>query len=643
MSRFDVFLTLASLLALGASPAHAQVSVSVVDRAVWESNPPFVTRMLFPVLLSAPAPEGASIRFSTAPGTATAPDDFEAVENGVLSIPAGATFSSIPVEIVEDGVEELDESFTLTLLSAENLTIGRATATGVIANDDFDDTHRTLSIGDASVLEGNNTGENVVVRFPITLATASPRTVSVRVRTTPGTASGGDFSGIDRIVSIPAGATGAFVNVSITEDRVFEPDETFTVTLSEPTNAVLGSPITATGTILDDDATDRTLSIGDASSVEGDNDAFPQILFPLTLSHPAPPGGVRVRATSVAGSAESNVDYLRLVNREVAVPEGSLSGVLNVSVLGDLLVEPDETFTIVLSEPAGAMLADATATGTIVDDDVPHVVTIDDATFVEGDSPSEEVRLRFPLTLSVPSPGNDTRVRVTAHTGTATSGSDFDPVDGYVYFPIGTREAFVEIPIHEDTRFEPDETLTVSLSPSWRTIVGEPGAATGTILNDDDDVTVSVTGDAAIEEGGAAGFLRMLRFALALDRPSSKDVRVVFDTVDGTATAPDDYLRLYSSAGVSEHVAIIPAGQTQGFAEVGIYQDNEIEPDESFTIELDPDSMQVGTGSATGTILNDDAPGVPVLGAGGALVLAGALLAAARRRARGPVGSAARR
>ena len=644
MSRFDVFLTLASLLALGASPAHGQVIVSVLDASAVEGNPPFRAQIQFPVTLSAPAPAGASVRMATTWGTATSPLDFEGFPTSLFPIPTGATSFSIPVELFEDYLPEPDESFTLTLLSAENLVIGRAAATGTIINDDPTLPDVTISIGDASIVEGGDR-EQVHLRLPITLSGPTPVTVTVNCVVAFGTTNNRDFHPPLITNGFPPFATEAFLDVTVFGDDVLEPDETFTVTLTDPVNATIGSPATATGTILNDDTLDRTISIGDASVIEGDTDDFRNqtlLRFPLTLSRPAPQSGVSVRATPVAGSATFAVDFWPQ-DKIVSFAPGSLSRTVDVRIVGELLVEPDETFTVVLSDPIRAHLADDTATGTILNDDVSLVVTVGDATVVEGDDPTEDVRLRFPLMLSRPSTNSGTNVRVTTHAGTATPGTDFEPLDDYVVFPTGTLEAFAEIPIHEDGRFEAGEMFTVSLSPGFRTILGEPSTATGTILNDDDDVTVSVLGDAAIEEGGAAGFLRMLRFPLALDRPSSKDVRVVFDTVDGTATAPDDYLRLYSSAGVSEHVAIIPAGQTQGFAEVGIYQDNEIEPDESFTIELDPEAMQVGTGSATGTILNDDAPGVPALGAGGALVLAGALLAAARRRARGPVGSAARR
>lgn len=117
----------------------------------------------------------------------------------------------------------------------------------------------TLSIANASVSEGNNDITNLI--FTVTLSTASSSTVTIKYSTADGTASGsGSCSvGTDYIkatnntLSIPAGQLTGTFTIQICGDTTIEPDETFTVTLSSPTNATLGSPSTATGTIINDD------------------------------------------------------------------------------------------------------------------------------------------------------------------------------------------------------------------------------------------------------------------------------------------------------------------------------------------------------------------------------------------------------
>ena len=63
-------------------------------------------------------------------------------------------------------------------------------------------------------------------------------------------------------MTIAAGETSGTMVVAVLGDAVVEPDETFTVTLSNPVGATLGTPATATGTITNDDVVVPTVSIG---------------------------------------------------------------------------------------------------------------------------------------------------------------------------------------------------------------------------------------------------------------------------------------------------------------------------------------------------------------------------------------------
>jgi hypothetical protein len=58
---------------------------------------------------------------------------------------------------------------------------------------------------------------------------------------------------------------------------------------------------------------------------------------------------------------------------------------ITVPVLGDRVQEGDESFSVSLSNPSGALIGDGQATGTILDDDAPVTVSIGDAQVEEGD------------------------------------------------------------------------------------------------------------------------------------------------------------------------------------------------------------------------------------------------------------------
>ena len=108
------------------------------------------------------------------------------------------------------------------------------------------------------------------------------------------------------------------------------------------------------------------LSIEDASIVEG-HAGQADLVFTLSLSAPRA-GDVTVTATTSNGSATAGPDYAATA-MQVTIPAGQTSAAFAVLVIGDADDEPDETFTVTLSSPAGAVIADGTAIGTIVDDD----------------------------------------------------------------------------------------------------------------------------------------------------------------------------------------------------------------------------------------------------------------------------------
>jgi hypothetical protein len=136
------------------------------------------------------------------------------------------------------------------------------------------------------------------------------------------------------------------------------------MTLSSPAGATLARAV-ATGTITNDD-TAPTLSIADASVVEGDAGTSP-LPFTVTLSR-AYLSPVTVSYASSNGSATAGSDYTA-ASGTLTFAAGQVSQIINVGVLGDTTVEPPETVIMTLSSPAGADLARAVATGTITNDD----------------------------------------------------------------------------------------------------------------------------------------------------------------------------------------------------------------------------------------------------------------------------------
>lgn len=112
-----------------------------------------------------------------------------------------------------------------------------------------------------------------------------------------------------------------------------------------------------------------SLSIGDASATEGDS-GTKSLSFPVTLSGPSRKT-VSVAFATADGSAATASDYAAASGR-IAFAPGETSKTVDVMVNGDIDVESDEAFTVALSNPVNATIADGSATGTIQNEDRPR-------------------------------------------------------------------------------------------------------------------------------------------------------------------------------------------------------------------------------------------------------------------------------
>ena len=151
------------------------------------------------------------------------------------------------------------------------------------------------------------------------------------------------------------------MGVAVLGDRVWEPDETFSVTLSSPLNATLGDA-QGTGTILNDDP--QGLSIADLDVVEpasGTRDA----VFTVTLA-PASASPVTVDYATTAVTATAGTDFTPVSGSLVFDP-GVTSRPVSVPILADAVAEGVESFHVDLSGATGAAIAYGQATGRIHD------------------------------------------------------------------------------------------------------------------------------------------------------------------------------------------------------------------------------------------------------------------------------------
>ncbi|MGB5722055.1 MAG: Calx-beta domain-containing protein [Woeseiaceae bacterium] len=230
-------------------PGNTAPYISVADATLVEGDSG-ASDLEFSVTLSVAASLDVSVDYSTADGTATAGEDYTSA-SGTLTIAAGATTGTIVVPVLGDTEDEIDETLTVTLSNAStNANIQRAQATGTISDDD---PPPTLDISDATLSEGD-TGTSIL-SFQISLSGSAASDVSVDYASSDVTAvAGEDYAQVSGTAIITAGDLNAIVDVSITGDTDFEPDETFEAMLSNVSASATLGRATAIGTILNDDS-----------------------------------------------------------------------------------------------------------------------------------------------------------------------------------------------------------------------------------------------------------------------------------------------------------------------------------------------------------------------------------------------------
>lgn len=242
--------TVAKWQSLISGAQTALPSISVADASVTENNSG-TTNAAFTVTLSKASTKTVTVSYATASGTATAGQDFVS-SSGTVTFAPGVVSQVVNVAVIGDTSYEPDETFAVTLSNVSGATIGRATATGTIKNDDAAPvTPPTVSIADASRAEGNSgTG---AMAFTVTLSKASTTAVTVNYTTSNGTATAGqDYVASSGTITFAPGVVSQVINVGVLGDTTSEPTETFTVTLSNASGATVAKA-SASGTITNDD------------------------------------------------------------------------------------------------------------------------------------------------------------------------------------------------------------------------------------------------------------------------------------------------------------------------------------------------------------------------------------------------------
>ncbi|AUC80835.1 Calx-beta domain-containing protein [Lacinutrix sp. Bg11-31] len=532
-----------------------------------------------PVTLNAPSAVATVVDIVTTAGTAGTSD--YTTTTTTVTIPAGATSVDVIIPILDDTIDELDETFTVDgTVDSGDVNVAGSDLSGTVTIQDNDSV--IVTIGDVTVDEGDGTAT-----VPVTLNAPSAVATVLDIVTTAGTAGTSDYTTTTTTVTIPAGATSVDVIIPILDDTIDELDETFTVdgTVDSGDVNVAGSDLSGTVTIQDNDSV--IVTIGDVTVDEGDGTAT----VPVTLNAPSAVATV-VDIVTTAGTAGTS-DYTTTTTT-VTIPAGQTSVDVIIPILDDTTDEPSEDFTVGGTVTSGNTFnTDPSGTVTITDNDPTPTVIIGDVTVEEGDG-----TVTVPVTIDVPS-SVDTIVDIVTTTGTAGT-SDYTETTTTVVIPAGATSVDVIIPITDDTISESPEDFTVDGTVTSGNTTNTDPSGTVTIT-DDDSVNVTI-GDVTVDEGDGTATV-----PVTLSIPSSVDTIITIVTTDGTAGTSD-----YTTTTTT---VVIPAGATSVNVSVPILDDTTDEPSEDFTVGGTVTSGNTFNTDPSGTVTitdNDPTPTVIV-------------------------------
>ena len=228
----------------------AAPTVSISDASISEGNSGTKTVTLT-LTLSSPAPASGttSVRFATAPGTATVGSDY-VNSTGTITFSPGQTSRTRSFTINGDTLDEPNETFFVDLNTPVGLTIADSRGVVTIVNDDAP-ALPSVSVNDVTITEGNSGTRTAT--FTFTLSAAQTSDVSLRFATAPGTAtSGTDYIARNAPLTFTAGQITRTQNVTINGDTSVEGNETFFMNLSSPVGVTIADG-QGIGTIVNDD------------------------------------------------------------------------------------------------------------------------------------------------------------------------------------------------------------------------------------------------------------------------------------------------------------------------------------------------------------------------------------------------------
>ncbi|NDD04826.1 MAG: hypothetical protein EB078_07960, partial [Proteobacteria bacterium] len=414
----------------------------------------------------------------TVTGTASRPQDHN-LASGSVTIAAGNLTGSVSFSVVDDSLNESNETVILTMGSITNGNAGATSVHTVTITDN--DPQPTIQFASASQSRAESIG---TVTLQVNLSAASSKTVSVPFTVSGTTSNPTDHNLSSGTITVSAGSTSGTTTFSVVDDSLYEGSETVIATLGAPSNATLGATTVHTVTITDNEAAPTVTFSSSAQSIsEGGGSVT------VTITQSAVSGLNTTIPYSMSGTATQDTDYSVSwtsgassgTTSPISIPAGSTSAVFTFSVIDDAMYETNETAQVTMTAPTNASLgATSVHTVTINNNDAVPVVAFS----ASGQEILESTGTVYVL-MVLSNPSYQTITIPYSVSGTATSPADHNLNSGSTTISSGNTEKVFTFTVVNDAIPEASETVVLTMGSITNGSLGSPSVHTVTILAND--------------------------------------------------------------------------------------------------------------------------------------------------------------
>lgn len=416
----------------------------------------------------------------------------------------------------------------------------------------------------------------------------------------------------------PTGGNSAFVSFG-TGSKIFNPNDN-----SVPTISISDAETLEWGEF-EPARLDFTVSLSQATNETIEVDVYSFIPWRLAEYDRQPQIGVdnfSFMSEQEYNSLPQNVDYndVAMKSQILTFAPGETEKTFSLDVFDDWEPENNEQVYVKAVVVSGnATIEDGLAIGRIIDDDFVPTVSISDAEMVEGDYEdfyNAPPTMKFTVSLdaaayyTVSVDLSTVDYPLTTIDRSASIYEDFYPLYDWtnLTFEPGETTKTIEVEVHPDEIYEPDEQFAVEVVSAYGAVVGD-GLAIGTIIDDDFMPTVSISDAEVLEKDEFES--TWIDFTVSLSAAFDETVEVeVYSFVPGE-NEYDSQAQVadYNDVAMTGQILTFTPGETEKIFSVEVLGDLELEADEQLYAEIAyiSENATIGDRTGVGTILDNEA------------------------------------